>query len=341
MATAWFIFLALMIAVYAVLDGFDLGVGALHRILARTDAERDEAAATIGPIWDGNEVWLIAGGGVLFLAFPKAYAAAFSGLYFGLIIVLWLLVGRGLGLELRRQIDNPLWRIACDTVFWLSSAALALTFGVALGNVVRGVPLGPDGYFHLPLFAILNWYALLIGIFGLVVLSAHGARFLAWRASGGLADRAGRWARRLWWGELVLTVGLVWPTHTVRAEMFTSFQDHPWRLIFPALTLVALGAAYLSDRAGAWVGAFGASSVFIAGLLATAAAGLYPSVLPAREDHPFGLTVHNAASSDHALRVALFWWPVGIALAIVYFTLAYRLFLRPTRDDEPRTVSGV
>jgi cytochrome d ubiquinol oxidase subunit II len=284
-------------------------------------------------------VWLIAGGGVLFLAFPRAYASAFSGLYFGMILVLWLLVGRGLGLELRHQIDNPLWRTACDTVFWLSSAALALTFGVALGNVVRGVPLGRDGYFHLPLFSILNWYALLIGLFGLVVLSAHGARFLAWRASGGLAERAGRSARRLWWGELLLALGLIWPTYEVRAGMVTSFGDHPWRLIFPALALGGLGAAYVWQRAGAWLRAFGASSIFVAGLLATAAAGLYPNVLPAREHRPFSLTVHNAASSDHALRVALFWWPVGIALALAYFLLAYRLFMRST-SDEPRTVSG-
>src|SRR5919201_1891860 len=139
MTTLWFCFLALMVTMYVVLDGFDLGVGTLH----------------------------------LFLAFPKAYAGAFSGLYFGLILVLWLLVGRGLALELRHQIDNPLWRGACDAGFCLSSAALALVFGVALGNVVRGVPPGANGYFSLPLFSILNWYALLIGVFGLVVLCVH------------------------------------------------------------------------------------------------------------------------------------------------------------------------
>ena len=164
-------------------------------LLARTEEEREQATAAIGPVWNGNEVWLIAGGGVLFMAFPKAYAGAFSGLYFGLILVLWLLVGRGLGLELRHQIDNPLWRGACDAVFCLSSAALALVFGVALGNVVRGVPLGADGYFSLPLFNILNWYALLVGVFGLVVLAAQGANFLAFRGSGALAERARRWAR--------------------------------------------------------------------------------------------------------------------------------------------------
>lgn len=331
MATAWFVFLALMITVYVVLDGFDLGVGALHRLVGRTEAEREEAASAIGPIWNGNEVWLIAGGGVLFLAFPRAYAAAFSGLYLGLILVLWLLVGRGLGLELRHQVDNPLWRTACDTVFWLSSAALAVVFGVALGNVVRGVPLGPDGYFHLPLFHILNWYALLVGLFGLVVLSAHGGSFLADQAGGELRWRAQRWARRLWWGELVLAVGLAWPTYHVRHAMLTSFGDHPWRIVFPALALGALVAMSAWQRRGEWRRAFGASAAFIVGLLTTMAAGLYPYVLPARAGDPFGLTVDNAASGSHALTVATFWWGAGIVLAAVYFTVAYRLFLRRRR----------
>src|ERR671934_941060 len=215
MATVWFCFLALMVTMYVVLDGFDLGVGAVHLWLAKTEEEREEATAAIGPVWNGNEVWLIASGGVLFLAFPKAYAAALSGLYFGLIIVLWLLVGRGLALELRHELDNPLWRTACDTVFSLSSATLALVFGVALGNVVRGVPLGPDGYFSLPLFHILNWYALLVGVVGLVVLVGHGASFLAFRATGALAERARKVATRIAIVDAVLFVAMIGPTYAV------------------------------------------------------------------------------------------------------------------------------
>jgi cytochrome d ubiquinol oxidase subunit II len=333
-ATVWFCFLALMITMYVILDGFDLGVGALHILLAKTPEERQQATAAIGPVWSGNEVWLIAGGGVLFLAFPKAYAGAFSGLYFGLIIVLWLLVGRGLALELRHQIDNPLWEGACDVIFWLSSATLALVFGVALGNVVRGVPLGPDGYFALPLFEILNWYGLLIGVFGLVVLSAHGANFLRWRGTDALAERAGVAARRLGWLAALLFVALIWPTYHVRNEMLNNLTDHPWRLIFPALAVGALVAMFVMQRAGRWLAAFVCSSLFIVGLLTTMAAGLYPNLLPAHDNRPYGLTVHNAAAGHHALVTAIVWWPIGMVLAAVYFVFAYRMFFKA--DERPK-----
>jgi cytochrome d ubiquinol oxidase subunit II len=327
--TAWFCFLALMIAVYVVLDGFDLGVGALHLFVARDAEEREQTTAAIGPVWNGNEVWLIAGGGVLFFAFPKAYAGAFSGLYFGLIIVLWLLVGRGLALELRHQINHPLWLTACDTVFSLASAALALVFGVALGNVVRGVPLNAQGYFHLPLFQILNWYALLIGVFGLVVLCGHGATFLAWRGTAQVHARAARIARRVLVLEAVLVVALAWPTYHVRHSMVTTFGDHPWRLIFPLLALGALAATLVYQRRGAWLSAFIAHSLFIVGLLTTMAAGIYPKILPAHQGRPFSLTVDNASSGHHALTTALLWWPLGMVLALVYFVFAYRMFFGP------------
>jgi cytochrome d ubiquinol oxidase subunit II len=333
-STLWFCFLAVMVAMYVVLDGFDLGVGALHLVAGKNEEEREQATAAIGPVWNGNEVWLLAGGGVLFLAFPKAYAGAFSGLYFGLILVLWLLVGRGLALEFRHEVDNPLWRSACDVVFSLSSAALALVFGVALGNVVRGVPLGPDGYFHLPLFQILNWYGLLVGLFGLVVLTAQGANFLAFRGEGPLAERAQVIARRIFWVEAVLFFVMIWPTYHVRSEMLTNLTDHPWRLIFPALALGALAAMFIFQSRGLWLRAFIASSLFIIGLLTTMAAGLYPNVLPAHDNRPFGLTVHNAAAGHHSLVTAVVWWPLGMVLAAVYFVFAYQMFFAPRKKPE-------
>jgi cytochrome d ubiquinol oxidase subunit II len=328
MTTVWFVFLSLMITVYVVLDGFDLGVGALLLRLAANDDERAAMTEAIGPVWNGNEVWLIAAGGVLFLSFPVAYAAAFSGLYFGLILVLWLLLGRGLSFELRDQIDHPLWRTACDTVFGLASAALAFVFGVALGNIVRGVPLGANGYFHLPLFEILNWYALLVGLFGLVVLAHHGAAFASFQATGALAERARRWQRWLFWATVVLALALIAPTHSVRARLFDALVDHPWRLVFPALAVGGAVAIVVLRRGQRWTGVFVASALTIVGLLATVAAGLYPSILPAHQGRPHGLTIHNAAAGHYALSTAIVWWSIGISLAIVYFTYAYRTMFR-------------
>jgi cytochrome d ubiquinol oxidase subunit II len=334
MTTAWFCLLALMVTFYVVLDGFDLGVGAMHLILARTDSERDRATAQIGPVWNGNEVWLIAAGGVLFMAFPHAYAAAFSGLYFGLILVLWLLVGRGLGLELRHQIDNPLWKGACDTVFSLASVGLAFVFGAALGNIVKGVPLNPNEYFSEPLFNILNWYALLIGAFGVVILAGHGSSFLATRTTGDLGDRARLWALRLWWPRALLFVALIGPTYAVRNEMFTNLTDHPWTLVFPLLAVGALGAQLVYQRRGEWFRGFIASALFIVGLLTTMAAGVYPYILPAHDGSPNGLTIDEAAAGEHALKIALIWWPIGMALAAVYFVFSYRMFFTTPTDVE-------
>lgn len=213
-------------------------------------------------------------------------------------------------------------------MFCLSSAGLALVFGVALGNVVRGVPLGPDGYFHLPLFQILNWYGLLIGVFGLVVLVGHGATFLGVRATGALRERARKLATRVSYLDAVLFVALIGPTYSVRNEMLTNLTDHPWRLIFPALAVGALVAMIVYQRADQWLKAFIASALFIVGLLTTMAAGLYPNVLPAHDNKPFGLTVHNAATGHHALVIALVWWPLGMLLAAAYFIFAYRMFFK-------------
>src|SRR5512140_7900 len=187
MATAWFILLGFMLIVYVVLDGFDLGAGILHLFVARHDDERRTVLAAIGPVWDGNEVWLLAAGGLLVFAFPRVYAVAFSGFYLPLILVLWLLVLRGVSIELRSHQANPLWRQFFDVVFALSSAVLALVLGVALGNVLRGVPIDGSGFFAAPLFTnfghggelgAIDWYTLSVGLFALAALGAHGAMYL-------------------------------------------------------------------------------------------------------------------------------------------------------------------
>ena len=197
--TLWFIILALMLTMYAVLDGFDLGVGALHLWVGRTDDERGRAIGSIGPVWNGNEVWLIASGGSMVVAFPHLYASAFSGFYLALMLVLWLLILRGIGIELRHQVDDPLWRQAWDVTFSGASALLAVLFGVALGNVMRGVPFDANGEFLGSFALLLNPFALLGGVVSLVLLSLHGAAYLFLKTDGAMQARARRAIGVLWW----------------------------------------------------------------------------------------------------------------------------------------------
>src|SRR5208283_730487 len=201
MGFIWFWLVAVMIVGYVVLDGFDLGVGVLHLFLVRTEEERRSTLASIGPVWDGHEVWLLAGGGTLYFAFPLLYASAFSGFYLPLMIVLWLLILRGVCLELRNHIEVGVWRALLDGLFGLSSALLTIFFGAALANVIRGVPLQADGYFFLPLWTnwrpgihpgILDWYTVIGGVVALVALTLHGALWLSLKTSGELAERARR-----------------------------------------------------------------------------------------------------------------------------------------------------
>src|SRR5579871_3200685 len=193
METLWFILVAMMLVAYVVLDGFDLGAGAVSIFLARSSDERRQILSAVGPVWDGNEVWLIAAGGALYFAFPVLYASAFSGFYLPLMMVLWLLMLRGAGIELRSHIDDILWHSACDFIFFISSALLTVFLGVAIGNVVRGVPLRADGYFFEALWTnfrvgldpgIVDWYTLLTGLLALAALSAHGSLYLAVKTDG-------------------------------------------------------------------------------------------------------------------------------------------------------------
>src|SRR5215211_1091288 len=205
-----------MIAMYVLLDGFDLGAGAIHLFAARDERERRTIIRAVGPVWDGNEVWLIAGGGTLFFAFPVLYASSFSGFYLPLIIVLWLLMIRGISIELRGHIGDPMWASFWDAMFFIGSSLLAVFFGAALGNVVRGVPLDEDGYFFQPLWTdlspfsetpgILDWYTVLIGLLALATLVVHGANFVAVKTEGALNARSRRISRFFTFATAALTV---------------------------------------------------------------------------------------------------------------------------------------
>src|SRR6478672_8533317 len=214
METVWFMIVAVMVAAYVVLDGFDLGAGVIYLAATKTADERRRIMRAIGPVWDGNEVWLLAAGGTLYFAFPLLYASSFSGFYLPLMMVLWLLMLRGIGVELRAHVDDPLAWTLCDFVFSLASLLLAIFFGAAIGNVVRGVPLGPDGYFFEPLWTdfrvgphpgILDWYTVLTGVLALVTLAVHGAHYLAVKTEGEIQARSRRFAALGWIALVLLT----------------------------------------------------------------------------------------------------------------------------------------
>lgn len=339
METVWFCLVAVMVAMYVVLDGFDLGAGAIHLAVARTGAERKTVLRSIGPVWDGNEVWLLAGGGVMYFAFPALYASSFSGFYLPLMVVLWLLILRGISIEFRNHIDNQVWAPLWDVVFCGASALLAVFFGAALGNVVRGVPLDKEGGFFLPLWTdfrtganagILDWYTVTVGVAALATLVVHGALWVALKTEGAVEERARRIARNGWWGVLLLTVLITLFSFAVQPQLQASFAARPWGYIFPLLALVGLmGMRFL---AGAQ--AFLSSGLFIVGMLTSAAFGVFPYVLPSNADPAAGLTVYNSAAPAYGLKVGLAWFIPGMILATGYFVYVYRNFAGKVRLDE-------
>jgi len=335
MATLWFWIVAGMLAAYAVLDGFDLGVGILYPFVARTEDERQQAIRAIGPVWDGNEVWLIAGGGTLFFAFPLLYASSFSGFYMPLMIVLWLLILRGLAVELRMHFADPLWRSLFDGLFLFASSLLAIFFGTALANVVRGVPIGPDHYFYLPLWTnwrtgpnpgILDWYTVIGGLMALLALSLHGALYLVLKTEGDLRLRSQVAAGRLLPFVAIATVLAIPATVLARPDSLHNYHENPTAFLAPFGVAGSLVSIAIAMRKKSELGAFLSSSVYLIAMLCGAAAGLYPVLLPSTSPAMASITIANAVSGPHTLRVGLAWWTIGMMLAIMYFCVVYRLF---------------
>jgi len=335
MGFIWFWLVAVMMVAYVVLDGFDLGVGILYPFLGRSEKDRQLMLRAIGPVWDGNEVWLIAGGGTLYFAFPLLYASAFSGFYLALMIVLWLLIMRGASIELRMQIDSGVWRSFFDGLFFLSSSLLAIFFGAALANVIRGVPLAADGYFFLPLWTnwrvgdqpgILDWYTVIGGVVALVALAVHGALYLAVKTDGELQQRAREWIKGTWIALLAVTVVSLPATMIARPDSLVNYRAHPLAFIIPIVVLLTLYGMVHFCRSGDDHKAFACSCAYLAVMLVGAAVGLYPRLLPSSIDPSHDITIQKALSGQYALRVGLAWWVLGMILAFTYFFIVYRMF---------------
>jgi len=335
MGFIWFWLVAVMIVGYVVLDGFDLGVGVLHLFLVRTEEDRQTSLRSIGPVWDGNEVWLLAGGGTLYFAFPLLYASAFSGFYLPLMIVLWLLILRGVSLELRNHIDVGVWRALLDGVFGLASALLAVFFGAALANVLRGVPLQADGYFFLPLWTnlqpginpgILDWYTVIGGLVALTALTLHGALWLTIKTSGELAERARRIVTPLGLLVAALTVVSLVATMAVRPASLDNYFRYPLTFVVPVGVVASLAGVWLFNRKAQPVKAFLSSCLYLFFMLAGACWGLYPTLLPATTGQDRNITLSRAISGPHTLAVGLVWWGFGMVLALSYIIFVYSKF---------------
>jgi cytochrome d ubiquinol oxidase subunit II len=343
METLWFCLVAIMITGYVVLDGFDIGAGIIHNFVANDDAGRRKILASIGPVWDGNEVWLLAGGGTLYFAFPKLYASSFAGFYLPLTIVLWLLILRALAIEFRNQLSSPTWQPFWDAVFGGASTLLAIFYGAALGNVVRGVSLDARGDFFLPLWTnfrvgadvgILDWYTILVGLLAAATLTLHGALWVAYKTDAGVHAASLGCAGRAWYATAVLTVLVTAATFWIQPQVPANFERYPWGFLFPLLALAGLAGMRLYLRSGSELRAFLASALFIVGMLTSAAFGLYPYVLPSSSNPELGLTIYNTAAGGYGLRVGLAWWIPGMLLATAYFVFTYRRFAGKVRLEE-------
>jgi cytochrome d ubiquinol oxidase subunit II len=329
----WFVLIVVLIAGYAVLDGFDLGVGFWH-LLSRGDRERRILLNAIGPVWDGNEVWLLTGGGAIFAAFPPVYATVFSGLYLALMLVLTGLIFRAVSLEFRSKVESPRWRAAWDVAFSVGSIIPALLFGVAVGNIMRGLALDGSGNHTGTFLDLLNPYSLVTGLTGLAMMATHGALYLVIKTEGELALRARRWAAMAGIPYIALFLALTAWTFLGHPRLLANHLAFPVLFVLPVLALAGMVGALLALRARRDVMAFLASCVSTVALLATAAASLFPHMVPSLGDPSLGLTIYNSSSSQRTLTVMLVLAAVGVPVVLGYTAWAYRTFRGKVELDD-------
>ena len=333
MVEAAYTILVVMLTVFLVLEGWDFGAGLLHFVVGRNEVERGAVLDAIGPLWLWNEVWLVAFGGMTFVAFPSVLASAFSGFYLAFFILLWCLVIRGVAIEARNQLGDPLWREAWDFAFAASNLLLAVLIGAALGNVIRGVPLDSKGNFAMAFFTdfgvrgrvgILDWYTLSTAIFVVALFAAHGASFLALKTAGPVHERSSRAARRLWPAVLVLLAATAIETAVVRPDLLNGMIRRPAAWI--ALAAVGAGAptALVCQARGRHGAAFAGSCALISGLMGAGAAGVFPVMLRSTLAPQDSISAYGAATDGYSLGLALIWWPFAVVLSLGYFWFVFR-----------------
>lgn len=347
MEVIWYVILCFMLVMYIVLDGFDFGAGIIHFFFAKTDAEKKQVMRAIGPFWDGNEVWLVAFGGVLFAAFPTLYASAFSGFYLPLIIILWLFIFRALGIEFTHLINHELWIKPWQKAFGISSLLLALFFGIAFGNVIRGVNLGgvEDGVasftnnyaFFTPLWdgsfspfaerpGVIDWFTITIGLVAVLTLTIHAAYWIILKTDGEFVKKLQSKILPLWVALVVLIAISLLAFITMKSFHKELFSQHPSIYLLPFIALLGLiGMLFARNSKKSWLG-FTASTIFIISGIGSAVASMFPVVIPSTNSIIESLTIYNTASETYALEVGIIWWIIAFVLVVIYFTFVHRVF---------------
>ncbi|MZP30846.1 cytochrome d ubiquinol oxidase subunit II [Heliobacterium undosum] len=326
----WFVLVGVLLLGYALLDGFDLGVGSLY-LLTKDPDERKRMLYSIGPYWDSNQVWLLTGGGAIFAAFPMVYATVFSGFYLALMLVLFALIFRAVSIEFQHQLDSPGWRKWWDLGFGFGSLLPSILYGVAVGNILRGIPLDAKGGYLGDFLGLLNPYSLVMGLVSLSLFAMHGAAFIISQSDGALQQKARRWARAAWLALIPLFLtGTAW-SYLGTPRLFSNYFDVPLLWVLPLIALIGLASFPAALKGGSAYGPLGASALTIFGLLTTMAASLFPYIVPASNNLANSLTVFNASSSERTLMIMLILALIGLPLVLTYTAYIYRTFIRSTR----------
>ncbi|MRR28983.1 cytochrome d ubiquinol oxidase subunit II [bacterium] len=328
----WFVLWGVLWAVYFMLDGFVFGTGILHNILARTDGEKRVLINTIGPVWDGNEVWLITAGGATFAAFPTTYALMFSYLYTALLLLLFALIVRGVSFEFRGKLEGEGWKKAWDVAIQVSSFLPALLFGVAFGNIFKGLPMDAAGY-QGSFISLLNPYGLLTGVLFVLLFTVHGALWLSVKTVGDLSARAKGIADNTW--PVLLVVAVAFLVYTKFAtKLFDNYLANPVLFAVPLVTVAALVGIRLFSGKGATLTAFASSCVTVLTVVATGVIGLFPNLIPSSLDPAYSLTIFNSSSSPYTLRIMTVVAFIFVPIVIAYKIWVYRVFRAPVTEAE-------
>ena len=341
----WYLAIAFVLIVFFILDGYDFGAGIIHLFFAKKEKDKEVITKSAGLFWDSNEVWLVAAGGMLFMAFPTFYASVFSGFYLPLIIVLWLIIFRAIGLEFRGQFKYQMWKDIWDKSFGVSSLFLALFFGIALGNIVRGVNLGgvengvsvyEGHYFFLPLWdssfsplsetpGVIDWFTIIIGFISVVTLAIHGANWIILKTNSSINNELKSIVFKLNIVLTVLTVFSLIVWKIVNANSLDNFVDNPYLVVFPIIYFTGLVGLFFIKKIKKDIHAFWLSTLLIVGGITSSLASIFPVILPSINNVNESLTIYNTATSEYGLSVAFVWGIIGFILLFIYMLIQKRL----------------